>query len=341
VNLELLKNPPEEFDKLFVGLSGGLDSVALLYLLLDKYSVSLPGKKKKKNSLIEVVHVNHNLQSDSQKFQDFCEMICKNAGVKLRCISVKVLESEKKKFGIEAAARKRRYEAFASIIDNSKDLLVLGHHLDDQLETVFLQWIRGAGLNGLTGMIEFSKKTILNKIVKVWRPILGFSREEIYAYAVQNKLDWVEDHSNKNLDFDRNNLRAHIIPKLVLMRKGAKKNMYRSIKHLQNVRDNMNLMLNESLSECVKIQEIDEVFGNSSVLVKSKFLKLDNELQPEVLRLWLFKGGCKMPSSARLKEIIRQVKFSSSRSLYFKLESEEKSFCITASKTEISLSVII
>ena len=49
MNLELLKNPPEEFDKLFVGLSGGLDSVALLYLLLDKYSVSLPGKKKKKS----------------------------------------------------------------------------------------------------------------------------------------------------------------------------------------------------------------------------------------------------------------------------------------------------
>ena len=159
--LERLKNPPNKIKNFFVGLSGGKDSVTLLHLLLKKNKFFL--KRHNENFSLEAIHINHNLQNDSKKFELFCKDLCEQVNINLHVLSINIFDHDKKKLGVEAAARKYRYEAFSSFFKKKDDCLILGHHMDDQLETVLLQWIRGTGLNGLTGMNVFSEKTVGKK----------------------------------------------------------------------------------------------------------------------------------------------------------------------------------
>ncbi len=308
--LENLKRPPKPGSKIHVGLSGGRDSVTLLHLIYSKVSNS-------KNDLtwrgtqVKAIHVNHNLQTSANKFEFFCQETCKNLGVELKVINLTISDEIIKKLGLEAAARKERFNAFKNLLKCKDDVLALGHHLDDQIETVFLQWIRGAGLEGLTGMLSLDLKTIQDRVLQVWRPLLETSRFEISKYAEIHNLKWLEDPMNSDLNYDRNLIRHKVIPLLKSTRSGAPFAMARSVKHLQSAR----LLLDKITCSALKNCETESSSALMSVknLSKPELLKLDDILISRVLRAWLKKMGCSSPPTKRLSEFIRQLRKSSKK----------------------------
>ncbi|MEO8165795.1 MAG: tRNA lysidine(34) synthetase TilS, partial [Betaproteobacteria bacterium] len=120
-----------------IGLSGGMDSVVLLDLL-DERRVA-------RDLSLSAVHVNHQISPHAGEWELFCRALCEQRGIGITVQHVDVVADGS---GIEAAARKLRYRAFATL---EADFVALAHHLDDQVETFLLQLLRGAGPKGLAG----------------------------------------------------------------------------------------------------------------------------------------------------------------------------------------------
>ncbi|UFH50322.1 tRNA lysidine(34) synthetase TilS [Pseudomonas sp. KNUC1026] len=181
-----------------VGLSGGLDSTVLLHLLSDlARHHTLPP--------LRAVHIHHGLQSVADAWPVHCERLCHALGVELRVLQVAVASGA----SIEARAREARHRALAGQLCPGEALL-LGHHRDDQAETVLFRLLRGAGVKGLSGMAghrPMSPGTLL-------RPLLAVPRQHLEAYAEAHGLEWVEDPTNAQADADRNFLRHRILPEL-------------------------------------------------------------------------------------------------------------------------------
>ena len=190
-----LSESHKKIQSITVALSGGVDSVVLLHLLHEL--------QRKHHFILKASHVHHGLSKNADKWVKFCEKLCEKLSVPLDVYYVKL--PQKKLLGIEGEARRLRYE---KLLQSQSDLVVLAHHADDQAETFLLQLIRGAGVKGLSSMARFDESR------KLWRPLLNTSRIDIENYAKQHKLKWIEDESNKNIDFDRNFIRSKVLPLL-------------------------------------------------------------------------------------------------------------------------------
>ncbi len=182
--------------KLLVAVSGGLDSMVLCDLLL---------KTKFKFS---VVHCNFKLRAkDAEDDQTFVEKFCEDNNIKCYTASFQTTKFAKSKgISIQMAARELRYTFFKEIMaDFGYDYLITAHHLDDNIETFFINLLRGSGIRGLSG-IQLKSGNIL-------RPLLNFSKKKMEKYANENKIRYREDKSNKEDKYLRNNFRLNIIPK--------------------------------------------------------------------------------------------------------------------------------
>lgn len=183
-----------------VGVSGGIDSMVLLHWIsqnLDKFSVP-----------IKVMHINHKLHPDSDKWANFVKMTCDNLNLPVEIKDVVVSNYGK---NVEFAARTARYTEFCN---SGADILILAHHMNDQIETFFLKLFRGSGIRGLKSMPTVTPCWFDNN-VKVVRPLLNVSRSTVEAYAAYNDIKHVEDPSNKNMRYDRNYIRNAIWPVIV------------------------------------------------------------------------------------------------------------------------------
>ncbi len=137
--------------------------------------------------------------------------------------------SRDNKLSIQLAARKLRYDWFQELLsENQLDYLVTAHHLDDTIETFLINFIRGTGLEGLTGIPAENGKII--------RPLLPFSREEIEHYATENKVQWREDSSNASDKYVRNKLRHNIVPTLKELNTGFLESFQNTLYHLQQAK---------------------------------------------------------------------------------------------------------
>ncbi|UOO80767.1 tRNA lysidine(34) synthetase TilS [Uruburuella testudinis] len=178
-----------------VGLSGGLDSVVLLHVLA--------GLRERFGFGLQAVHVHHGLNAAADEWAQFCRTLCERLAVPLRLEKVQVGTAG---LGVEAAARKARYQAFAA---SRCGVLALAHHRDDQVETFLLAALRGGGLRALAAMPEWRP---LNGKTRIWRPLLAFRRDELAAYAAAYGWDFVQDSSNADNALLRNWLRNEGLP---------------------------------------------------------------------------------------------------------------------------------
>ena len=178
------------------GLSGGLDSVVLLHVLA--------ALQARFGFVLQAVHVHHGLNNRADEWLSFCQTLCRRLGVPLRV--AKVQPDLAAGMGVEAAARKARYDAFA---ESRCDVLALAHHRDDQVETFMLAALRGGGVRALSAMPEWRS---LNARTRIWRPLLDCSREHLAAYAAVHGLDCVQDPSNADPALLRNWLRHEALP---------------------------------------------------------------------------------------------------------------------------------
>ena len=179
-----------------VAFSGGLDSLCLLDALV----------KTRPACQVVALHVHHGLSPYADDWSRHCAAVGAQYGIEVVLERVRVVPAGK---GIEDAAREARYAAFARHLQPG-DHLLLGHHADDQAETLLLRLLRGTGAKGLEGMRvqrPFAGGTL-------WRPLLMFSRRMLEDYAREQQLRWVEDDSNADHRYDRNFLRNAIFPLL-------------------------------------------------------------------------------------------------------------------------------
>lgn len=189
-----------------VGLSGGLDSVVLLHCLVQLR------QQNRLSAPLRALHINHGLSARSGNWQVHCEQLCEQLQVPLNSYSLDLSAysgagGSDKPGGLENAARNQRYQAFARQLDVHEALL-LAHHRDDQMETLLLRLMRGAGPRGLAGMPR------LRAVGQgfVFRPLLDFNRRALQDYAEHHQLRWVDDESNADTGFDRNYCRHTLLP---------------------------------------------------------------------------------------------------------------------------------
>src|SRR5215831_19561698 len=184
---------------LVLGLSGGVDSVALLVALAEL----APGLRFS----LRTVHVNHGISPNAASWAAFCSGLCARLAIPLQLEAVDIAPF--RDLGLEAAARKARYEAFSRI---DADFLVLAQHRDDQAETLLLRLLRGAGLRGLSAMAPL--RAHAGTRARLMRPLLDVPRAEIEAYARDLGVKWIEDESNADTVRARNFLRHEVLPLL-------------------------------------------------------------------------------------------------------------------------------
>jgi tRNA(Ile)-lysidine synthase len=208
--------------KLLLAVSGGVDSMVLLDLF---YKLRFD---------ICVVHCNFQLRG---KESDADEMLvretCQDKYIPYFIESFDTLEFAKEnKLSIQLAARKLRYDWFQEIISLGFDYVLTAHHLDDNVETFLINYTRGTGLEGLTG--------IPAKNGSIIRPLLPFSRDEIENYAKENKIQWREDSSNASDKYFRNKLRHNIVPTLKELNSGFLDSFQNTLHHLQQAESLVN-----------------------------------------------------------------------------------------------------
>src|SRR5882762_4262151 len=184
---------------LALGLSGGVDSVALLSVLLEL----APALKVS----LRAVHVNHGISPNAARWAEFCTGLCARSGIALQLEAVDI--GPYRNLGLEGAARRARREVFARV---DADFIVLAQHRDDQAETLLLRLLRGAGARGLAAMSPL--KSLAGARSRLLRPLLAVSRAEIESYARLRGLEWVEDESNADTIRRRNFLRHQVFPLL-------------------------------------------------------------------------------------------------------------------------------
>jgi tRNA(Ile)-lysidine synthase len=177
--------------KLLVCVSGGADSVVLFSLI------------NKMNYTIGVAHCNFKLrhkESDDDSF--FVENLCKINSIPFYS---KDFDINIPKHSVQMAARKLRYDWFYELLELYKyDFILTAHHLNDSIETFFINLSRSTGIDGLTGI-----KSINNKVV---RPLLPFNKSQIIDYANDNNIKWREDSSNLKDNYLRNKIRNKLVP---------------------------------------------------------------------------------------------------------------------------------
>lgn len=182
-------------NEFIVGVSGGVDSICLLDILI-----------KNKNQLpkFKAVHVNHKISKNSDYWEHWVKNHCDNYGVE--CITQKV--DLKKSGNLEQSARIARYEIFTN---QAEKIILLAHHKNDQFETFFIQLHRGAGLKGLKGM-TYCCPSWNNPNQQIIRPLLSVTKSQMIEYATNHNLSWIEDESNIDNTYDRNWIRNVLTP---------------------------------------------------------------------------------------------------------------------------------
>ena len=282
--LSALNKHPEM--PLVIAYSGGVDSQVLLHAL-----ASLKEQNQLSSNPITVCHVNHGLSDNASAWQSFAEQSCLALQLPLKVCQVNVQAQAQQ--SLEALARDARYQALQSIYQQ-RSLIITGHHSDDQAETFLLALKRGSGLKGLSAMAIETKQT---KDLLV-RPLLSITRGEIVNYAQQHNLAWVEDESNTDTRFDRNFIRNDIMPLLTQRWPSIVHTINRSSEHCSEGQ----LLLNELAEDDLALCQID-----TNILCTKSLKQLSQRRFNNVIRYFLSKNNCLMPSTEQLIQVHRQL----------------------------------
>jgi tRNA(Ile)-lysidine synthase len=259
-----------ENEKTLVGFSGGADSVALLYALC-----SLLGKER-----IVALHVNHMLRgNESERDEAFCRAFCAAHEISFVCKRADVL-SLSGGISLEETARRVRYEFLEETAKEQDCITVsLAHHAGDNLETMLFHLCRGTGLAGLAGIPP--TRPLGN--IRIVRPMLDCTREEILGYLAQNNLSYVTDSTNTDTHYTRNFIRHEIIPKLKEINPQAEENARKTAEIAQNAASHLTNEARTFLSEKKTAENADMLRALSPALLYSVLSELYQNAGGETL----------------------------------------------------------
>jgi len=260
-----------------VAYSGGADSTALLAALSQ-----LPHAPAR----LRAVHINHRLHPQSARWSAHCRRVARalNVPLAVRSASITRVRGE----SLEAAARAARYRLLGAALA-AGEVLLTAHHQDDQLETVLLQLLRGAGVAGLAAMpavAPLARGTLA-------RPLLDVPHAALIAWARAQGLTWVEDDSNAELRLDRNYLRARVLPVIRERWPAAAATVARAARHAAQAQ-----RLLDALGAA------DAARASWGAMLSAKVLRrLPAERRRNALRFWITSAGYLPPPASRLEEI--------------------------------------
>ena len=238
-----------------------------------------------------VVHINHNINKESGKWAKFCQSICKELNIPIIVQNTTV--NNEKKIGIEAAARQQRYLSFGQL---GCDVIVLAHHLNDNVENFFIRLLRGSGIDGLSSMDEETK---INKVLYL-RPLINVDKEFIVNYAHNNQLRWIDDPSNNDEKIVRNKIRKSVFPILQTINCGFISNINRTIAHIKNTKKYINTSIQEKYKETFYTKTIKTQL----------FEKLNNYEQKYLFKIFFSNEFNYIPSEKFINEFINTFKKS-------------------------------
>lgn len=274
----------------WVGFSGGADSSALLHAL-----------HKSRNELaapIHAVHFHHGLNTSADAWQSHCQIFCQERDIPFTAQWLEIKRANRT--SIEEESRNRRYQAIAAMLQPG-DIYLTAHHADDQAETLFLNLMRGSGIEGLAGIPP------LRKLGEGWvaRPLLQTRRSELESYLVQQGINWLEDPSNKDPLFDRNFLRNNLFPQLETRWPGV---VQRLIRTTRTARISTTALADFIENHC------EELLCNRHRMPLRPLLQLESPMRALVLRQWLRRREIPALPEVRLNEFITQIAGSTSSS---------------------------
>ncbi|WP_237060101.1 tRNA lysidine(34) synthetase TilS [Microbulbifer sediminum] len=265
----------------WVALSGGLDSCVLLHLLS---ALGVP---------CSAIHVNHQLSRNSADWEAHCQELAISLDIPFVAERVTVSDSGR---GLEEAARRARYAAFAGVLQDG-DQLLTAHHGDDQAETFLLRLLRGAGVQGLAGMAA-DRPLGRGRLVRL---LLGIGRPELERYAREAGLAWVEDESNEDTRFDRNYLRREVMPGL-RARWPLRERVGRAAANLGEAAELLQEVALEDLRACgLRSERCGESIGLEALDT------LSLARRKNLLRYWVYQHAWEAPTAVQLDELLRQV----------------------------------
>lgn len=263
-----------------VALSGGIDSVVLLHAM---HALREQGRVR----ALRAIHADHGLQPPSRDWAEHCRRLCEPLRVPLAVVELRLDRTPGA--SVEALARDARYAAFARQLQPG-EWLHTAHQRDDQLETVLIQLLRGAGVAGLAAMPARAA------LGDGWhgRPLLGVDRDEIAAYAARHALAFQRDPMNESPRFDRGWLRSEILPRLRSRWPSAATTVARSAGHLAQAA--------RLLAEIAAADAAQIVDGPR--LSVEGLQRLSRDRQANLLRWWIRQCGLRPPPAARLDSVL-------------------------------------
>lgn len=265
-------------ERLCVALSGGCDSVVLTHVLSR---LGLAGR-------LSAIHVHHGLSPNADAWADFCTRYCRGLSLPLsvRRVTVDLGAGD----GLEAAARRARYAAFA---DSAADCLLVAQHRGDQAETLLHNLLRGTGVTGAAAMPVERRMGGL----RLMRPLLDVARSEIESYARHHDLEWVEDESNRDLALTRNFLRHQALELLSERFPAAESALAQAAANFAEA--------TALLDELAELDWARAAEGDAARLVVLRQLSMPR--LKNLLRHRLRHFGWRVPVAARLDEFARQL----------------------------------
>jgi len=268
--------------RLVLGLSGGLDSVVLLHVLL--------GLRDRHPFELRAVHVHHGLSPHADDWADFCARLCAPHAVELDIHRVRIARDDAA--GIEAAARRERLRIFAAL---DADFLLTAHQQNDQAETLLLQLLRGAGPKGLAAMAELQRRPGWR--AAQLRPLLGVKRSDLLDHAQRHGLDWIDDESNQDTRYRRNALRQDVMPLLAAHFPGSSATLARAAALQADAA--------ELLDDLAKLDAAGAIEGERLDCMTLAGLSLPRARN--LLRHFIERQGQPMPNARQLNEALHQL----------------------------------
>ncbi len=253
--LDRLVHFPENQSYL-LAVSGGADSMVLAYCF------------KEAGIKFQVAHINYKLRGeDSELDQKTVEDFCKKHDIQFHLYSVSE-KDRKPEHSIQLWARELRYDFFKQVQKNENlEFLVTAHHLNDQLETFIINLSKAAGINGLSGIPANSNRIL--------RPLLPFSKEDVYAFAKENGIEYREDLSNRKNDYLRNKIRNKVVPKLLETNDHFLENFRKSSSYLNQTKDFVQQQIREIEKRITVFNPSHKILSKDQLSRESDFVKFE------------------------------------------------------------------
>jgi tRNA(Ile)-lysidine synthase len=276
--------------KYWVGFSGGADSTALLQAMHEC--------RERLPSPVHAIHFHHGLQSEADAWQEHCRNFCAERDLPYRAERLQIDSGGKS--SPEEAARNSRYRAVAALLGR-EEMYLTAHHAEDLAETLFLNLMRGSGVEGLAGI------PALRNLDQGWvaRPLLEMRRLDLEAYLRQRNIAWLKDPSNADTSFDRNYLRRELFPLLEQRWPGLVRRLSRTARNARITAGAMAMFIESQSGDLIR---------DRLKMPLHKLLELDPEMQTLILRQWLRRHEVPALPEQRLREFLKQLSAASSES---------------------------